>query len=78
MTDLTDQLDAIQARADAATPGAITITPSDIADLLVLAREQQAAIDAVRVLVHDDTLADGLVMHAVNPEAIREALEAKP
>jgi hypothetical protein len=47
MSDLTDQLDAIQSRLDAAVPGAITITPSDIAFLLDLAREQQAAIDAV-------------------------------
>jgi hypothetical protein len=48
MSDTTARLDAIQARLDAATPGAITITPSDVSFLFDLARKQQAVIDAVK------------------------------
>lgn len=47
MSENTERLDAIQRRIDAATPGAVTITPSDVAFLLDLARKQQAALDAV-------------------------------
>jgi hypothetical protein len=78
MTDLTARLDAIQARLDAAAPGAITITPSDIAFLLDLARKQQAAIDALsdwagrsRTGFYDEAQDDVV-------QIIREALEAKP
>jgi hypothetical protein len=50
MTDLTSRLDAIDARLAAAAPGAITITPTDVAFLLDLARKEQAALDAVKAL----------------------------
>ncbi|WXW93185.1 hypothetical protein SEA_BRAYBEAST_49 [Arthrobacter phage BrayBeast] len=50
MTAVSDRLDAIQKRLDTATPGAISITPSDVAWLRETARKQQAAIDAVREL----------------------------
>lgn len=52
MTAVSDRLDAIQKRLDTAAPGAITITPSDIAWLRETARKQQAALDAVRA-VHE-------------------------
>jgi hypothetical protein len=78
MTDLTARLDAIQSRLDAAVPGAITITPSDIGFLLDLARKQQAAIDALsdwagrnRTGFYDEAQDDAI-------QIIREALEAKP
>ena len=44
------QLDEIEARLNAAAPGAITITPSDIHYLRTLARKQAAALEAVREL----------------------------
>ncbi|QFG09617.1 hypothetical protein HYQ00_gp73 [Arthrobacter phage TripleJ] len=50
MTAVSDRLDAIQQRLDTAAPGAITITPSDVAWLRDTARKQQASIDAVRAL----------------------------
>jgi len=56
----------------------IAAAPESTRFLLNLARKQQAALDAVRALVHDDTLSDGLVMHVINPDAIRAALEARP
>lgn len=53
MSDDTARLDAIDSRLAAAAPGAITITPSDVAFLLDLARKQQAAIDAVTALHYE-------------------------
>ena len=50
MSETTERLDAITARLDAATPGAITITPSDIDYLRKLARKQAAALEAVEAL----------------------------
>lgn len=54
------ELDQIEARLKAATPGAITITPSDVAYLLTLARKQAAALWRVeRLAARWATLADG-------------------
>jgi ketosteroid isomerase-like protein len=71
----TESLDAIQARLDAATPGAVTITPSDVAFLLDLAREQQAALEGVlaeleRRAVQYRATADGLweLVHQRHPD----------
>ncbi|AYN57901.1 hypothetical protein PP640_gp49 [Arthrobacter phage Faja] len=50
MSAVSDRLDAIQKRLDAAAPGTITITPSDVAWLRVTARKQDAALEAVRAL----------------------------
>jgi hypothetical protein len=53
MTDLTDQLDAIQKRADApftTAANGIAQVDADRDFLLDLARKQQAAIDAVKAL----------------------------
>jgi hypothetical protein len=50
MSETTAKLDAIQARLDAAAPGAITILPSEVAWLRDTARKQQTAIDAVKAL----------------------------
>ena len=52
------ELDQIEARLKAATPGAITITPSDIDYLLTLARKQAAALEAIAELT------DGWEMNA--------------
>ena len=108
MTDLTDQLDAIQARVDAATPGhweastgmadaAIVFMPDgysfkinghpdakfiaaareDVPFLLDLARKQQAAIDAVKVIERRlEASMQGEDREIA--EDLREALEAKP
>jgi len=116
MTDLTDQLDAIQARVDAATRGPwehntygaccegvciegrggsvqhgmeditwedahfIANAPTDIQDLLVLARKQQAAIDAVEGLMADPEHYDsqGPSEGYVSVENLIKAVEAKP
>jgi hypothetical protein len=132
MTDLTDQLDAIQARVDAATEGPwvwseetsewgdcgpnletvkrgpvyadgsqgademvigswghdangisvddadaafIAAAPTDIGFLLVLARKQQAAIDAVTAVVDEWEAHDN---PTIGTHIVREALEAKP
>ncbi|UYM26607.1 hypothetical protein SEA_BAUER_58 [Arthrobacter phage Bauer] len=53
MTAVSDRLDAIQGRMDKAAPGAITITPSDVAWLRETARKQQAQLDAVRVALSE-------------------------
>jgi hypothetical protein len=78
VSDLTDQLDAIDARLAAAVPGAITITPGDVSFLLELARKQRAALDALsdwagrnRTGFYDEAQDDAI-------QIIREALEAKP
>jgi len=76
MTDLTDQLDAIQARADepfTTAANGIAQVDADRDFLLVLARKQQAAIDAVTKLA-ERWQAD--FPHKAS--LIREALEAKP
>ena len=46
----------------------IASAPSTVARL-------SSAVEAVLALVHDDTLADGLVRHVINPDAIRAAIE---
>jgi hypothetical protein len=53
MSNVSAQLDAIQSRLDAAAPGAVTITPSDVAWLRDTARKQQAAIDAALALAEE-------------------------
>jgi len=57
-------------REDRRHPNAafIASAPSTVARL-------SAAVEAVLALVHDDTLADGLVRHVINPDAIRAAIE---
>lgn len=56
MSENTKRLDAIDARLAKAAPGAITITPSDVAFLLDLARKQQVKLDAVESLAIGWTL----------------------
>jgi hypothetical protein len=73
VTAVSDRLDAIQKRLDAAAPGTITITPSDVAWLRDTARKQQAQLDAVRELAERWQVD---FPHKAN--LIREALEAKP
>jgi hypothetical protein len=53
MSTVSARLDAIQTRLDAAAPGAVTITPSDVAWLRDTARKQQAAIDAALALAEE-------------------------
>jgi hypothetical protein len=60
---------------------------AQLADLLVLAREQQAAIDAVRDFIgwcdaaasrEEEFYSKGKISAIVTAERLREALEAKP
>lgn len=54
------QLDDIEARLNAATPGAITITPSDVHYLLTLAHKQAIALNKIRAAAdYWAKLADG-------------------
>jgi len=75
MTAVSHRLDAIQARLDRAAPGAITITPSDVAWLRDTARKQQAALDAVTAIVEEWEARDN---PTIDTYIVREALEATP
>lgn len=73
MSDLTDWLDAIESKWKPPLYAEPYGTPSDVAFLLHLAREQQTQIEAVRELsTYLDGLADGDKHYA---RLIRAALE---
>ena len=71
--DIMSELDQIEARLKAATPGAVTITPTDVAYLLTLARKQAAALEAVTALAEH---LDAHAPHRWAADSIRTALEA--
>lgn len=73
------RLDDIEARLKAASPGAITITPSDIHYLLTIARKQADALDSVPPIQHGID-ADARFANGYNEalRRVRAALEPTP